>query len=135
MKLKTMVLGGVALLAGGRYGCHKLTQEKHECVTVTKTFNKYVSGVGDNDGHDEFRVFVTDKDGNKEEFKNVDAWALFKFNSSHLQNQMDTDQKLDIETDGIRFPLLSWYPNVTSVTVSPCNPPKSDSAVVPALKK
>jgi hypothetical protein len=49
------------------------------------------------------------------EWRNTDVWWLGKWNSSSVYNDLTENKILKVKVYGLRFPPLSWYPNVVEV--------------------
>jgi len=64
--------------------------------------------------------YIYANDGRDRQFRNEDSWAWFKLNSDdtfgRAKRLEDSDQKVWIVYYGLRSNLLSWHPNVISVT-------------------
>jgi len=64
--------------------------------------------------------YIYANDGSDRQFRNEDSWAWFKLNSDdtfgRAKRLENSDQKAWIVYYGLRSNLLSWHPNVISVT-------------------
>ena len=98
----------VSLPALCRCGAELSSKETY-VGTVTDTSVKRIGK------KDTWLVFIEDGKGERHEFCNKDNWLAGKSDSSHVQNMLEKGHTYKFETGGIRFPLLSWYPNVLNV--------------------
>lgn len=77
-------------------------------TTITATVTKTERA---NNGVDSKYLIFTDN----EVFENTDSWLFLKFNSSDVYSKAVVGKTCEFDVYGIRFPLLSWYRNVTEV--------------------
>jgi hypothetical protein len=59
-------------------------------------------------------------------FSITDRWLWGHFNSSHVASQITEGGCYRFDTEGVRVPLLSWYPNILSVHPTSC--PKTNGS-------
>lgn len=53
--------------------------------------------------------------GENEVFENTDSWLYLKFDSSDIQNGLETGRMYKVKVAGWRVPFFSWYRNIITI--------------------
>lgn len=108
----SMILALVVVMLVSIFGSLWLNYRNPETVEGV-VVDSYIKRYGNSDY---FHHVIQFDDGHKEVFQNRDAFWLGKFDSADVEQTIEIGQRYIFSVRGIRWPLISAFRNIISIT-------------------